>query len=410
MYAKIPKTAAAFLAFLLAFLSMTALISCSGGEETKPSPAETPTAADTLSVNETTLPDTGSTPAPKDWFEISEEEAREMNDSLFLQFGISYPRFKPGKEGEAHFFGRWFEKEIDGVPHRVTTTDGAQLYFMTDGCTEITLDFTVISALETPYFAFSVDGSEPERRHVTDGKIELPDAERHLVTVIADGLTEREDKWKGEIGFALRKILVPEGGRIREAVPQNKTVAFFGDSITEGIAALAGAYTADQNSATASYPWFCAKELGVLPYFAGYGGSGVTVKGSFGAFYLAVDHLSADRTVDGSFTPDLIVINHGYNDLSSASSAFRSGLKKALARLQKTYPGVPVVYMIPFNGSHKADIQTVCADYENITIVDTDGWRIPTTDGIHPNRTGAQTVGKLLAAALTEIYGKEFFA
>ena len=107
------------------------------------------------------------------------------------------------EESTPYFLGRWFEKEIDGVPHMLTTTDGAQVYFLMEGCTSFDLHFTDITNIRTPYFAYSIDGSEPVRQLITDPTVRLPDTDRHTVCIIADGMTEGEGKWYEEIGFAL---------------------------------------------------------------------------------------------------------------------------------------------------------------------------------------------------------------
>ena len=49
------------------------------------------------------------------------------------------------EESKPYFLGRWFEKEIDGIPHMLATTDGAQIYFLVEGCTSFDLHFTDIT-------------------------------------------------------------------------------------------------------------------------------------------------------------------------------------------------------------------------------------------------------------------------
>ena len=117
-------------------------------------------------------------------------------------------------ENRPYFLGRWFEKEIDGATHQCTTTDGAQIYFLTEGCTSFDLHFTDITHIRTPYFAYSIDGSEPVRQLITAPTVRLPDTDRHAVCIIADGMTEGEGKWYEEIGFALKGITPAEGGRL----------------------------------------------------------------------------------------------------------------------------------------------------------------------------------------------------
>ena len=353
-------------------------------------------------TTETPEPPMPSTPSP-----MTPEKQRDLDDRAFLAT-VDFPKYEAGEEGQVCYSGRWFEKEIDGVTHHVTSTDGAQIFFMTQDCTEVQIEFTVITKYETPYFAFSVDGGEMKRQMITDPTLPLPDAGRHVVRVMADSMNQNEAKWKEEIGIALRAVVPVGGGRIRAIVPQNKMIFFYGDSITEGIAVF-GSNNPRGNSASLAYPWFTCKKLGAIPYYIGYSASGVSCTGSFNTFYGAVDKLSSDRQADLTVIPDLIVVNHGTNDGDGSGQSFRNDLKKALDKLVRYYPGVPIVYMIPFCGNRASDIRTVCENYENVTVVPTDGWTLAFADGLHPNRAGAKRAGDQLAAAIKEIVGKDFF-
>ena len=94
-------------------------------------------------------------------------------------------------------------------------------------------------------------------------------------------MTEGEGKWDKEKGFALRDIIPAEGGVICGIRPTEKTIFFYGDSITEGIRALNMSASSDGNSATNSYAWQCSEALGVTPYLIGYGATGILSAGSF---------------------------------------------------------------------------------------------------------------------------------
>ena len=108
-------------------------------------------------------------------------------------------------------------------------------------------------------------------------------------------------------------------------------------------------------------------------------------------------------------TPDLIVVNHGTNDGDAETSGFRGSLKTALGKIEKAYPGVPIVYMLPFCGNRASDIRTVCAEFDNITVVETDKWNISYSDGLHPNRNGAKRAGELLSREINALLGADFF-
>ena len=385
-------------ALLLAALLIPACVSAPSGTPEPSAPSGTPAPDSPTPDDPTPTP----TPSP-----MTPEKLLELEDNAFLA-SFDYPKYAAGAAGEAYFSGRWFEKEIEGELHHVTVTDGAQIFFMTEGCTTVDLIFTVITRLETPYYAVSIDGAAPKRHEITSGTVTLPDAGRHTVRVVADSMKENEAKWSQEAGIALKAIEPGEGGRMRAIVPQNKVIFFYGDSITEGISVF-GANAPRSNSSSTAYPWFTCEKLGAIPYYIGYSGSGVTVVGSFSPFPDAVDHLSRSRKADLEVIPDAIVINHGTNDGAGQSADFRNNLKRALDKIVKYYPGVPVIYMIPFCGNRAEDIATVCADYADITVVPTASWGISYTDGLHPNRTGAKRAGDKLAAKLKSILGSSFF-
>jgi len=340
---------------------------------------------------------------------LSPEEQKKADNLEFLE-SVSYLDYELTDSSEPYFVGRWFDKNIDGAAHKVTVTDGSAFYFLINGATSFDVEFTVITSLEEPYFAYSIDGGEPVRQLISQPTVSLPDSGRHTVRIIADGMTETESKWKDEIGFALKSVKPAEGGEIFGIKPTNKVIFYYGDSITEGIRALNMNATSEGNSATNSYPWFCSEELGAVTYSIGYGASGVTVKGSFNTFIKAIDYCSDGREVNDGIMPDLIVINHGTNDSSADPRTFMSRLTTAIQRLQEKYEGVTIIYLIPFIQTHAEDIASVMGNFENVHVVDTADWDITFTDnGYHPDIAGAKKAGAKLAEAIIGIVGKEFF-
>lgn len=311
------------------------------------------------------------------------------------------------EESKPYFLGRWFEKEIDGVPHMLTTTDGAQVYFMTEGCTSFDLHFTDITHIRTPYFAYSIDGSEPVRQLITDQTVRLPDADRHAVCIIADGMAEGEGKWYEEIGFALKAVIPAEGGRLWGIKPTAPLVFFYGDSITEGIRSVSMAPDSDGNSATHAYPWYCARSLDVIPYFIGYGATGMIRTGWFNTMAKAIDGLSWQHTVADSPAanrmPDLIVINHGTNDMDFSMLEYMNAMNATMSLLYRRYPDIPVVYVIPLQQTHATIIRRIMSEYPNGYVIESDGWPVTFTDGVHPNAAGAKIMGELVADGIRSL-------
>ena len=334
--------------------------------------------------------------------------------------GLTYLNFELGEQDSPTFIGRWFEKKINDTSHMVTLNDGSALYFMTDGAKTVDVIFTNICKYEDPYFSYSIDGSEPVRQHVTESAVALPDEKMHAVIIYTDGIDENaESKWLHEVGFAFKKISVATG-TVYGIKPKNKVIAYYGDSITEGVNSLTRGSNAESNSGTKSYAYFCSQELGAVTHNVGYGASGVTKEGSFNTFINAIQYLSRGREVDPNFKPDVIVVNHGTNDNVSANdNTFIKALKDALECLMEKYPDTPIFYMMPFSqrsvGAIQKTLDTYFADAD-ITVVETASWGITTTlgpafltDTLHPNAVGAKVAGVKLAAAIEAKLGEDFF-
>lgn len=369
-----------------------------------------PLAACDSSTPDETAPDTSAvtTEAPTEAVTLSPEEQLAADRQTYLDT-VTYRDFVLTGVEAPYYMGRWFDKDIDGIPHKVTLTDGAHLYFMVEKATSFDVTFTVITEGAEPYFAYSIDGGEPVRQHITEPTVTLPDNGRHTVRIIADGITEGVGKWGKEKGFALKSVTPSEGGSLIGIRPTEKVIFFYGDSITEGIRALNMNATSDGNSATNAYSWQCAETLGVTPYLIGYGASGIIMRGSFHTMLNAIDYLSNGRPVDHSVIPDVIVVNHGTNDGGQNRRLFEEELKKTLEHLRETYPDTPIVYLIPFTQAHARVIANVVADMENAHVIETKKWEISYTDGIHPDAAGAKYAGEKLAEALKAIFGEDYF-
>lgn len=344
-------------------------------------------------TNQLKLLDGGKTDA------LSYNELTARNDEEFLAT-ISYPEYELCV-GDYSTMGRWFKKEINGEVHDVTLNSGSELYFLASGASKVTVDFTVITSIATPYYAVSIDGGDFARYPITQNVITLPDKKQHAVRIVMDGMNENEGKWDNEIGYAIKGI-TPDTGSIRAIRPVNEVIFYFGDSITEGINALGTAGDGASNSAVNTYAHQSAKALRAIPYVVGYGASGIVNEGSFSTMINAIDNLSATRKTDDTVTPDRIVINHGYNDYSATTSdAFKTALTATLDRLMEKYAGVPVYYVIPFAQRMAAEIRTVCAGYEDILVIETADYDIAySADGIHLAPAGAKTAGERIARAI----------
>lgn len=331
------------------------------------------------------------------------------NDSKAEEFLARsvFPKYEL-TEGEIFYLGRWFDKDIGGIKHKVTVNGGSQLFFMTEGASCVKINCTVITEQELPFLAYSVDGGEYTRCKITDACVLLPDREFHTVRVVVDSIDANENKWEKECGVAICSV-VPDRGKLRAIKPKNKKIIFYGDSITEGGRVLSMDGTSRGMSVTNAYPRYCAEKLKGIECNVGYCASGMLVSGSFAPCLQTIDYMSQNRYYDNSFQPDLIVINHGTNDIFYGSPEFRDAYRKVLLRLQKKYFGKPIVCMIPFNQKHSNDIRIVSSEFDNCYIVETQNWDLTYTDGLHPDLDGSKKAGINLARELIQIFGKEFF-
>lgn len=332
-------------------------------------------------------------------------------EEIYL-YGADYNDFELTGDDEPFFIGRWFDKDINGVPHKISLNDGAAVYLMTKGATELYVTFTQITAESVvPFFAYSIDGADPVRSRISAGTVELPDDGPHIVRIIVDGMPSGVGKWDNEIGYALKSITL-NAGEIVGIRPTNKVIFYYGDSITQGVSSLKSGGTSSCNSHVNAYPWHTSKALGAVSYVCGFGGSGVVRPGSFAPFHQAIMHLSSTRMHTDTTMPDLIVINHGFNDGSSYSAEdFDANLRTAFSYLQFRYPDVPIVYMLPLNQKRVDAITSIVTELNpgNYYILPTKGWGIPTTDGSHPTVEGARTVAANLSAFIIECFGEDFF-
>lgn len=301
--------------------------------------------------------------------------------------------------------GRWFKKSVGGGRYDFTVTDGSAAYFKVTGTKYVKIKFVSNTSAGKPYFAYSVDGKKMKRQLISKGKISVGGANKtHYVRVVIDSISEKENRWGAEAGVGIKSITpVTAGGVISAVKPKNDVIAFYGDSITQGVRALNMALTPAGTSATNSYAWYCASQLKCVPYYAGYGGSGIVQPGCFNNLSNTIDKFTSSRKAE-NFDADIIVLEHGTNDVYTGSSTFLKQYKKAVVKLHKKHPKAKIVLMIPFTQMHASSIRKVASSHKKYcTVVETKSWKLSYTDGLHPNKSGAQKAGKNLAKKIKAI-------
>jgi len=317
-------------------------------------------------------------------------QAVEISAGVVLKDGMEYVE-TGGKFGRT---GRWFKKKIAGGKYYFTNTGGSAIYFKVTGSKSVKINF-VTNTRQTPYYCYSVDGGSMKRRLVSQNKIGLGDKGTHYVRVVIDSLSW-ENLWD-EAGVGIKSITpTSEGGAVTAVEPDNDVIAFYGDSITEGGRVLGMALSASSTSATHSYAWYCAKQLDMVPYFVGYGSTGIIEKGECDNCYNVITSASKTRKAP-SFDADMIVLEHGTNDAKTSDAVFIREYKNTLKKLHKAQPDAHIMAVIPLNQRNADNIRQAAQGVKYCTVVETSNWKISFTDGIHPNKKGAKTMGKKLA-------------
>ncbi len=293
--------------------------------------------------------------------------------------------------------GRWFKKSVGGGNYYFTNADGSAAYFKVVGSKYVNINFVSNVSAGTPYFAYSIDGGKMKRQSISKKKVSVGNRKRHYVRLIIDATSEYENRWRGEAGVGIKSIEpVTKTGVVTAVKPQNAVIAFYGDSISKGVRTL-NMGTPSGTSATHSYSWYCAEQLDLVPYFAGFGASGIIQPGTADKCINVINKFSASRKA-ASFTAEVIVVEHGTNDVFTHGDGYVAEYRKVLELLHKNHPKAKVFAMIPLNQIHADEIRLAVSAYKKwCTVVETSSLTLPYTDGIHPSASGSKTMGKYLA-------------
>lgn len=317
------------------------------------------------------------------------------------------------EDTELYFNGRWYDKELNGQTVKATTNNGAEIYFAAEGTDSVTLLCPDNGNVEntTPILAYCIDGGSASltRVTVTDDKvvIPLPDAGFHVVRVITESLNAGVKKWDLANGYAIAGVDAG-AGKTTGLKPMNRSIAIYGDSITEGDFVYGLNWNLD-SSGTYTYAWQAARELSAVPYICGYGSSGITTDGFFKKAIIAVDNMSNGIADPGAEDPAVIVINHAANDAGAANDVFSQGYRELVDRLHEKHPDAVIFALAGFRQDHAQQIEEVANEYDFVHFVPTKDWALSYTDGLHPNVDGAKKAGKLLADAIKAVVGEDHF-
>lgn len=340
------------------------------------------------------------------------ESSLELYQKNKLKFQKSKGNFNTMPN--VYFQGRWFEKQISGVNHICTINQGAEFYALVRGTTQLTALFTDQSdgGTNTPVIAVSVDGGDFQRITIQNSTqiVSGLTTDEHIIRIVVDGLQESLSKWTGEIGLAFKGFTVDVGGEVVAIKPKNKVINSYGHSMVEGINVLGTGANPTVNSAHKAYSFVMSDILNAVNVRVGFGATGVTHSGSGGVPEASVyiSKMTSTR-FENAQSPDVIVFHHGVND--SQSSNFSVKYKEAIDKLMINYPCVPIFCLREFNGTFASQVSTIVNSYidKNVYFVDTTGWGITFSDGLHPDEAGNQIAGEKLAEFILSKLGKNFF-
>ena len=187
------------------------------------------------------------------------------------------------------------------------------------------------------------------------------------------------NRWNTPSATAIRfsGLTLDEGGLLAKPGGPSRNILIFGDSLAEGVRTLGEAAASTPDNNDGMFTWcaalrsLLAAEVGVV----GLGGTGYTARFAncpvFGTSYAFL----ADG-VPRQFTPrpDLIIINHGANDLEAN---IRAQAVAVVDDLSRRCPGTPILLLGPFPFGTNAFLEQVPADSgapTQVHFVDTTGF------------------------------------
>ena len=233
---------------------------------------------------------------------------------------------------------------------------------------------------------------------------------QHLLTVTVEATSETVDRWNTQKS-AVKLTGIDTAGTASVPAVRPRKALVLGDSITEGVRTLNATASVDTARNSSRNAWshqlgtLLDAEIGVV----GFGSTGFSRGGAGNA--PAISGFWNKHWMDGptrgveSAPPDYIVINMGTNDLDATdiTALYISLLNAMLAATSGTH----VFCMVPFEGSHSAEIRAAtrgCSNPERCTFIDTAGWwsSADASDGLHPYGYVSPGLSRRVASKVTE--------
>jgi lysophospholipase L1-like esterase len=239
----------------------------------------------------------------------------------------------------------------------------------------------------------------------------------HMLRLDVKDTDQVTNRWLPPLNDAvvIRGLRLGSAGRLLPPPPAAPVrMAFFGDSITEGIRALGASLTPDGADGTRAWANLTARSFGADFAQVGFGKQGVMRDGvgnvpwapqSFGLNF-------AGSPADPSFRPDVVVLLQGSNDSQVTDQQFAPAYLDYLREVRAAYPAAWIVAMVPLIGRHLAVIESdvVQLGDPRVVAVDTTGWldrhnTADYTDTVHPTVAGHLKVARRLVPEIARVTG-----
>ncbi|HKS97116.1 MAG TPA: GDSL-type esterase/lipase family protein [Terriglobia bacterium] len=260
----------------------------------------------------------------------------------------------------------------------------------------------------------SIDGNAPLVYRIDANVINftpgLLRGRKHQIEIDVKDVDEHPDRWIPPLQSALvfQGLILDRGAKTLPLPPPSTLrMEFYGDSITQGVAALSPVYSPEGSDGTKDYAFLTALAFGAEHNQIGFGRQGIIRDGngdvppaaeSFGWNYQG-------SRADPAFVPEVVVVNQGTNDQQYSSERFEPAYKSYIEEIRKAYPSAWIFCLRTFGGFHEADIKSAVESVADprIIYVDTTGWleKSDYTDGLHPNVEGHRKAARKLVEMIS---------
>ena len=316
------------------------------------------------------------------------------------------------------FVGRW-ERHYSGND-AATVNSGSQIRLTFTG-RQLTGLFAISTITVPPELWVTIDGGPESLITVDHSAIDLaPSGLRsgvHKVRIDVKDTDQVTNRWLPPLGDAVivQGFRLPPGGQLLSPPrPAPVRMAFFGDSITEGIRALGQPLTPDGADGTRTYASVACRAFHADIQLVGFGKQGV-MRDGVGNVPTAPESFPYNfqgSAADPRFRPDIVVLLQGSNDSTVTDEQFAPAYASYLSEVRAANPHAWIFAMEPLIGRHSAVIQSDVAHAADprMVFVNTDGWldRHSTadyTDTVHPTVAGHLKVASRLIPIISQVTG-----